>query len=164
MATVQASLDQVMAGVQTTANRVDVAEAAISKVGNPVDQITSEWAQRLDDMEGEMATMSAELRGTANDISAEKRALLTKLDAEFSNSKNMLDGIIQAARGKFDGVKATIQDLHLKTANAFQQVKAKVEGMEGGSGIADNSLRGRWRGFIPTKNMVQTKYDNVEEK
>ena len=156
MATVQASLDQLMAGVQTKANRVDVAEAAITKVGSAVEQITSEWVKRLDDMEGEMATITAELRGTANDIDAEKRALLTKLDAEFSNSKSMLDGIIKAARGEFDGVKSTIQDLHLKTANAFQQVKAKVDGMEGGSGTADNSLRGRWRGLIPAKTWSLT--------
>ena len=164
MTTVQASLDQLMAGMQTTANRIDVAEAAITKVGNAVEEITSNWAQRLDDIEGEMATLNAEVRGTANDVEAEKRALLTKLDAEFKNSKIMLDDIVKAARGGFDGVKSTMQDLHLKTANAFQQVKAKVDDMEGASGTADNGLRGRWRGFIPAKNMVPNKYDNAEEK
>ena len=73
LGTVQASLDQLMAGMQTTANRVDIAEAAISKVGHAVDQITSTRAQRLDDMEGEMATITAEARWTANDVEAEKK-------------------------------------------------------------------------------------------
>ena len=41
MATMQASLDQLVAGVQATADRVDKAEANIEKVGNAVEQITS---------------------------------------------------------------------------------------------------------------------------
>ena len=41
MATMQASLDQLVAGVKATADRVDKAEANIEKVGNAVEQITS---------------------------------------------------------------------------------------------------------------------------
>ena len=111
-----------------------------------------------------MVTIAAETKGTANDVEAANRALLNKLNAEFSDSKDALTNIVAAARGEFDGVKSTLQDLHMKTANAFQQVKAKVEGLEGGSGTVDNSTRGRWRGFIPAKQMVSSKFDNAEEK
>ena len=99
MATVQASLDQLMAGVQGTADRLNNAETNIAKVGNAVDQITTQWAARLDDLEGDMVTIAAETKGTANDVETANRALLNKLNAEFSDSKDALTKIVAEARG-----------------------------------------------------------------
>ena len=165
LATVQASLDQLMQSIQGIGLRMEAAESGLSKLSVGMDKITQEWAGRLDDIEGDLTTVQTEVRGSANDIEAEKRALMTKLNAEFANSQQTLTAIVVSARGEFDEVKSTIKDLHAKTANAFQQVKTKVEGLEaGGGGGNEGTTRGRWRGFIPAKQMVPSKYDNSEEK
>ena len=91
MATMQASLDQLMTGLQGTADRLTNAETNIAKVGNAVDQITTQWAARLDDLEGDMVTIAAETKGTANDVETANSALLNKLNAEFSDSKDALN-------------------------------------------------------------------------
>ena len=126
LATVQASLDQLMQSIQGIGVRMEAAESGINKMSVGMEKITQEWTDRLDEIEGDLTTVQTEVRGSANDIEAEKRALMAKLNAEFANSQQALMATIVSARGEFDEVKSTIQDLHAKTANAFQQVKTKV--------------------------------------
>ena len=163
MATIKASMDTMMMGMQGIAGRLEKTEGAISQVSVQMDKVTNQWQEQLDDVKGELASVGAEARGNANDLNIQKQALLTKLDQEFGNYKKALDAIVIQARDEFDGVKTSLHGLHEQTSQAFRQVKEKVEEMESSGGGQGNG-GGRIRGYIPAKTLIPKAYEGAEEK
>ena len=153
LSTMQASMSEMVSGIKSIGDRIDQAEATMATMKNAVKEL-----------EDEVTQITAAVKGNAYDLDAQKQALLAKLDTEFGNCKAALTTIVSQARGEFDLVKGTISELHAKTANAFQKVKEKVEGMESGGAHTETGAKGRWRGYIPAKHMVPSKFDNAEEK
>ena len=111
--------------------------------------------------------VTADLQKYATGLANEKAEFMRNLNAELDDHKLALAAVVNGARDEFAVMKGALTDLHGHTAQAFGDVKAKVEKLEAdvqkanlgkGPGSAATT-----HGFLPMKSLVPAVFGSSEE-
>ena len=109
--------------------------------------------------------MKVESNTRATEFASDKKDLFQKLEQEFAKHRDAMTTIVNAAKGESEQVRSGIQGLHDKTAEAFRQIKEQVDhlGNVPATGVGGADARQRYKGYLPTKQMVPKTFDGSEE-
>ena len=152
--------------------RVVVIETALSTMGDQLQNIQdvvtkahADTSQRLDALEGETIAAKVDSTNWSVEFGKEKTELLSKIGEEMLKYKSALMSIADVSKKDSDMVRQGMQDLHDKTAAAFQQVQEQVKGfgMTAPRVVGDTGGH-KYRGYLPTKQMVPKTFDGTEER
>ena len=130
--------------------KVNTAQAATTQLGDNLQQVQTDLA------------------GYTHNLADQKAKLMSDLENEFDSHKLALASVVNAAREEFGKLQSHLSGLHTQTAQAFAEVRVKVEEMEknldqGGGGRASPEKTST-HGFLPMKAMVPEVFGSSEDK
>ena len=112
--------------------------------------------------------VTVDLQKYATGLASEKTEFMRSLNTELDDHKLALAAVVTGARDEFAAMKGALTDLHGHTAQAFGDVKAKVEKLEadiqrGNLGKGSGSTTTTTHGFLPIKSLVPAVFGSSEE-
>ena len=120
---------------------------------------------RADKMDGELQQLHVNVVNYIGSIDSEKRELLDQLNAEFDRNRVALVTVVNGAREEFLDIKKNLGDLYGHTADAFNEVRNKVNELETMmSSFKGGTPEKNFKGYLPTKNLVPKMFGNIEEE
>ena len=152
MNTVEKRMSDLEALVGGMGAQISAIQETILGLGGSVDKVTAFSTQLGEDM----AKYSMNL-------DVEKRTFSAEIDSEFDKHKAALATVVNEARNEILTIKTGVADLYGNTAQAFQDVKAKVELLEGEIRSKDSTGGYKTKGFLPMKSMVPAVFGSAEE-
>ena len=156
-------------------NRLMEAENRLTEVlgkMTTMQQSVSGLGDRVEGTANYQQTLAAELTAYTGSLSNEKTQFTKDVNAAFDEHKAALQAVVNHARDEFLKIKSGVAGLHDNTAQAFLEVKAKVELLEAelqhrNSGNTNNSGGtgpGHQRGFLPMKSLVPAVFGSAEDQ
>ena len=121
--------------------------------------------QRLAALERAMAEQAVQIKTYTASIDSEKRELMDQLNAEFDRNRVALVTVVNGAREEFLEIKKNLGDLYGHTADAFHEVRNKVNELEATMvNFKGGTSEKNFKGYLPTKNLVPKMFGNIEEE
>ena len=154
------------------AERISSVEARIMNVETLVGSLDAKLKTLQENTIGlgdGLTQVTADLKVYATGLAAEKVDFTQQLNIELDKHKLALASVVDGARSEFTVLKGQLTDLHGHTAQAFGNVKAKVEQLEAEilqRGTPGKSHMGSTatQGYLPMKSMVPSVFGNSEEQ
>ena len=141
------------------ANTETTVADVLAKV-NKVQEMTTQLGDGLETVTADMVKYTSGLGG-------EKVRLMADLNAEFDRHKLALASVTNSAREEFGNIKDHITGLHAQTAQAFVEVKTKVDQLEAEiqrGNLGKGPKEPATHGYLPMKSLVPAAFGNSEDQ
>lgn len=156
-------------------NRLMEAESRLAEVLGKMTTVQESvlgLGERVEGTVSHQQKLAAELTAYTGSLANEKTQFTKDVNAAFDEHKAALQAVVNHARDEFLKIKSGVAGLHDNTAQAFLEVKAKVELLEaelhqrsgGNANNAGGTGPSHQKGFLPMKSLVPAVFGSVEDQ
>ena len=157
-----------ISGIEQRILNVETMMTALGDKLSNVQGTTVGLGDQMTKVQEQTVQLGVDLTRYANSLATEKVSFTNELNAEFDGHKRALAQVVIDARDEFNGLKTSLADLYGKTAQAFVDVKTKVEKLEADILQRGSDSKGTHStskmGFIPIKSMVPAVFGKHEDE
>ena len=116
---------------------------------------------RIAALEPSMSQLRGDLANVLSSLNQEKVEFKEALKLAFANQKIQLNDVVGGARREFTTIKATIDDLYVKTAQSIQCLEAQIQTMESSS---IGSVGRAMKGYLQRKRSIPKSFSDEAEE